>query len=117
MPPKAEAMRARAEEARQAEVIRALEHDLENARPFEALHADLSEQLRAAWESTGCAGTVKGLATLDDVVSTIRADLHEALGTIKELQEALVLAETVLKTGNAEAIAKIAALRKAGVLP
>lgn len=77
-----------------------LEEELENTRPFESLHADLSAQLREAWEATGVAGTVKGMTTLADVVGVTKADLREALAEVEKLRERLSAAED----GNRELV-------------
>lgn len=73
-------------EAKALEHVSDMEAALENARPFEALHADLSAQLRAAWEATGVSGTVKGMTTLADVVGVTKANLREALTRVSKLE-------------------------------
>lgn len=71
----------------------------EEAEVFEALHSDAIRLLReanatidAAWQATGVASTVRGLTTLDDVVSAHRQSLIEqrdrADRAEKELREA-----------------------------
>lgn len=57
------------------------ERALDNSEPAEALHADLSDQLRAAWEATGAAA-VRGMTTLADVVGVTKNDLREALQSL-----------------------------------
>ncbi len=86
-------------ESKLAEEVDALNKSLEGALADKAVLvaalARAGRELDAAWNATGVAGSVRGMATLDDVVATFKRERNEARERI-ERQSACVCCEVGL---------------------